>query len=88
MKERENTEGGLTASQLLGSLQVRPFCDDPRTKELTPEQRAALHVFLHEIVAAYYRMRMTVPEDLALAILNKRFADAAKMKRLPKEGHL
>jgi hypothetical protein len=87
MTEHENTVGVLTATQLIGGLQVRAFCDDPRTKELTPEQQAAMHAFLHEILAAYYRMRMTVPQDLALAILNKRFSDAAR-QRLPREAHL
>ena len=63
------------ASQLLKSLQVRPFCDHV-PGDLTPEQQAAMHAFMHEVLAAYFRMRMTVPEQTALTMLDQRFAAA------------
>ena len=69
-----NTSG--FASALLKSLQVRPFCDDTGGQELTPEEEAALHAFLHEVLASFFRMRMAVPEEKALVILNKRFEQA------------
>jgi hypothetical protein len=78
MEDTMKEDVGLTATQLLGSLQAKPLCDDADVQELTPEQQAALHAFLHETIAAYYRMRMLIPEDRALAVLNKRFAKAAK----------
>jgi hypothetical protein len=76
MASQGSKTGGLTASQLLNFLQVQPFCDNTGG-DLTPEQEAALHAFLHEILAAYYRMRMTVPEKTALAMLDRKFAQAA-----------
>lgn len=80
MANDANTGGGLTAAQLLKSLQVRPFCDDNSDQGLSPEQEAALHAFMHEMMAAYYRMRMVVPEQKALTVLDRRFATAAKEK--------
>lgn len=75
--------GVLTATKLLLSLQVRPFCDDAGDQELTPEQEAALHAFLHEIMAAYFRLRMTVPQDKVLTLLDRRFAKAATERLRP-----
>ncbi len=68
------------ATKLLKSLQMRPFCDHTDTDQLTPEQMAAVHAFMHEMLAAYYRMTIIVPAGLSLEVLNKRFAKAAKIK--------
>jgi len=73
------------ASQLLKSLQIRPFCDHV-PGDLSPEQQAALHAFLHEVLASYFRMRMVVPENTALTILDQRFADAFADPGRPPKG--
>lgn len=64
------------ASALLKSIQLRPFCDHPDIEDLTPEQQAAMHAFLHEVMAAYFRMTMVVPVGTATRVLNARFAKA------------
>ena len=66
------------AARFVRSLELKPLCDSAHAKNLTPEQQAALHAFLHEFLAAYYRMRILVPEDRANAILDSRFAKAAE----------
>ncbi len=82
MKDKAQARVGITATQLLTSLQVRPFCDHGDVRDLPPEQQAALHAFMFELLSAYWRMRIVVPEDKALRVLNKRFAKAATMKAL------
>jgi hypothetical protein len=68
-------------SALIHSLAVQPLCDHRDTDELTPEQIAALHAYMHENLAAYYRLLMVVPEAVANRIISKRFlAAAAKLK--------
>jgi hypothetical protein len=71
---------GFTATRLLHSLHVQPFCDHGDVGDLPPEQQAALHAFMFELLASYWRMRMVVPEKQALRVLNARFAKAAKDK--------
>jgi hypothetical protein len=71
----EDAKVGI-ATALLDSLKFKPFCDHKSTSELTPEQQAALHAFLHEVLAAYYRMSILVPEEARTRVLNKRFAEA------------
>lgn len=71
----EETEPSF-AGRLIHSLTITPLCDHHDTTDLTPEQIAALHMFKHELLAAYYRMRMVVPEAPANRILSKRLADA------------
>lgn len=66
---------------LIHSLKVEPLCDHRDTDELTPEQIAALHTYMHENLAAYYRLLMVVPEEVANRILSKRLLKvAAKLK--------
>ncbi|WP_162914728.1 hypothetical protein [Desertibaculum subflavum] len=66
---------------LIHSLKVEPLCDHRDTDELTPEQIAALHAYMHENLAAYYRLLMVVPEEVANRILSKRLIKiAAKLK--------
>ena len=69
---------GITAARLLRSLHLRPFCDHGDVGDLPPEQQAALHAFMFEMLASYWRMRMVVPEKSAVRVLNARFAKAAK----------
>lgn len=51
-----------------------PRCRAPILKDLTPEQLAALHVCKHEIVAAVFRLYMSVPQDTADQILGNYIA--------------
>lgn len=60
------------ADSFLESLMLRPFCDAADVKGLTVEQRAALHVFLYEFLAAYYRACEKVPENNVKQVLEKR----------------
>jgi len=70
-----------TAGKILKSIKVRPFCDsNSGVRDLTPEQQAAMHAFLHEVLAAYYRMSILVPEDAIAKILSHRFDQALKGK--------
>lgn len=80
MDETEPTYAGA----LIRSLTVTPLCDHKDTTDLTPEQVAAMHMFKHELLAAYYRMRMVVPEAPANRILSKRLADALTPKQAAK----
>jgi hypothetical protein len=84
MADRPREDGGLTATQLFNSLEMSPLCDPSDVEGLTPEQLAALHAFLHEIIAAYYRMTILVPPDQALVVLDKRFKKAAGAPRRPR----
>ena len=80
MASESSPAGQLTASRLLTSLKIQPFCDDIGDQDLTPEQQAAVHAFLHEVLAAYYRMTEMVPVQKAATILDRRFAQAASGK--------
>jgi hypothetical protein len=77
MADKTQARVGPSASQLLRSLELKPLCDAADVQGMTPEQVAAVHAFLHEILAAFYRMRILVPENLVLTALNKRFERAA-----------
>jgi len=68
------------ARALLTSLRLRPLCDHSSTKDLTPEQIAALHAFLHEVMASFYRLSMVLPEEQTMKILDHRFAQAFSPK--------
>lgn len=81
MADKPKEAGGLTASQLIASLEMSPRCDAADVKGLTPEQQAALHAFLHEVIAAYYRMTILVPQNQAMAVLDRRFSRAAQGPR-------
>ena len=54
-------------------LAVKPFCEsiDPT---ITPEQRFALHEFLHTMLAAGYKLYQTVPPDMASKIIIDKFS--------------
>jgi hypothetical protein len=57
----------------LGILALNVFCDLPDVKDLTPEQRYALHQFFHEVMAAGYKLYQIVPPKLAAPIVKKKF---------------
>ena len=80
MSQKETVEVSATFGEFLLSLQKRPLCDPGHTRDMTPEQLAALHAFMHEFLAAYWRMRMVVPEDRALRLLDQRVIKAAREK--------
>jgi hypothetical protein len=63
------------ATDLFMSLSIKPQCDHV-PEELTPEQVAALHAHLHEVMASFYRLSMVVPQPLIFDVLNRRFAQA------------
>jgi hypothetical protein len=67
-------------ASLVGFLQMGIKCDSRQVKELTPEQQAALHVFLHEFLAQYFRMVMVVPAARANKIMDKVFRDSRKRR--------
>jgi hypothetical protein len=80
-KAGEKTDGvGLSFTQLMGSLKLRMLCDDTGDQELSAEQEAAMHAFLHEVFASYYRLTTRVPEKKVRTIFNRRFASAPKDK--------
>lgn len=64
------------ADNFLESLMLRPFCDAADVKGLTVEQRAALHVFMYEFLAAYYRACEKVPANSVKQALEKRIVMA------------
>lgn len=66
---------------LLNDIRLRPFCDHNDVDHLTPEQQAAVHAFLHEFLASFYRMSIIVPEGDFLQVLNSRFSKALKAKK-------
>jgi len=89
MKDKSEVEpAGATLSftRLFGSLQISPFCEGREAQDLDPRQKAAIHLFLHEILAAYYRLITVVPAAKVAAVLNRRFRSAAKHK-IPKPRH-
>jgi hypothetical protein len=47
---------------------VKILCQNP-PNGLTEEQLAALHLCKHEVIAAIYRLYMTVPQHIADAII-------------------
>jgi hypothetical protein len=60
------------ADNLVESLMLKPRCDAADVKGLTVEQRAALHVFLNEVLAAYHRACEKVPEQAVRFIVERR----------------
>jgi hypothetical protein len=73
------------ASQLLGSLRQQIRCDSAEGEGLTPEQIAALHAFVHDVLRSYHHLKTLVPEEKVLAVLDRRFGkaihDQPKQKR-------
>ena len=60
------------ADDLIKSLKLQPFCDAADVQDLTREQRAALHVFLNEMLASYHRACEKVPEEAVKYIVERR----------------
>ena len=69
------------AENLINALQVQPFCDGPDLEGLSPQQQAALHVFQHEMLAAYFRVCEKVSEDTVNGIINRRLTKAVTRAR-------
>ena len=57
----------------LARLHTHLFCMEPDVKNLSPEQRAALHEFFHTVLAAGYRLYQAVPAQQAAALILKKF---------------
>lgn len=57
----------------MGILALNVFCDQPDVKDLTPEQRFAMHEFFHVVLAAGYKLYQIVPPNLAAPIIKKKF---------------
>jgi hypothetical protein len=59
-------------------LAESPFCDFPEnpdhpdTRDLTPEQQAALHEWYHEVLAAGYRLYQKIPPARAAIVMRKK----------------
>lgn len=62
--------------EAMGLLSLNIFCDLPDVKDLTPEQRFAMHEFFHVVLAAGYRLYQVVPPDKAQPIIQKKFGIA------------
>jgi hypothetical protein len=69
---------GLTVTRLVDALRMRPRCDSAEARDLSPEQQAAFHAFLYDVLRAYHHLKTQVPEDKVLAVLNGRFREAAE----------
>jgi hypothetical protein len=57
-------------------------CDYPKIEPLTKEQRTALHVFKHELLAAGFRLYQEVPVKQAAPILVDMFAAGVASKKI------
>jgi hypothetical protein len=57
----------------LGKMSLHIFCDFPDVKDLTSEQKCALHEFFHVVLAAGYRLYQVVPPEKANPIIQKKF---------------
>lgn len=57
----------------LSKLSLDIFCDYPDIKDLTIEQRCALHEFFHAVLAAGYKLYQVVPPKKAAPIIKKKF---------------
>jgi hypothetical protein len=57
----------------LNRLSVNIFCEIPDVKDLTLEQKFALHEFFHNVLAAGYKLYQIVPAELAAAVIRKKF---------------
>ncbi|HMA71575.1 MAG TPA: hypothetical protein VKP67_08820 [Xanthobacteraceae bacterium] len=57
-------------------------CDYPKIEGLTKEQRAALHVFKHELLAAGFRLYQEVPVKLAAPILIDMFGAGIALEKI------
>ena len=73
-----HTSVKISTATMIKSLQVRPFCDSSQVDDLSATQQAALHVFQYEVLAAYYRVQMVVPESKIIDVLDKKFNRSGK----------
>jgi hypothetical protein len=69
------------AQSFIEDLQLHIFCDPHHHKKLNPRQQAAMHVFKHELLAAYYRACEEVPAALVTEILDARIGNAFKAQK-------
>jgi hypothetical protein len=63
----------FTESDPFVILHKNIICDLPDVKDLTPEQRFALHEFFHVVLAAGYKLYQVVPPEQAKPIIKKKF---------------
>jgi hypothetical protein len=67
------TQRNAEYSDPLNRLSVSPFCEFPDVKDLTLEQKFALHEFFHTLLAAGYKLYQIVPAELAAPVIRKKF---------------
>jgi hypothetical protein len=67
------TQQGEEHRDPLNRLSVNIFCEIPDVKDLTLEQKFALHEFFHSVLAAGYKLYQIVPAELAAAVIRKKF---------------
>lgn len=58
---------------MMHRLGLHLICDSPDVKDLTEEQKCALHEFFHTVLAAGFKLYQVVPESKAEPILRKKF---------------
>lgn len=59
-------------------LSLEPMCEAPDVEGLTPEQISAVHMFKHEVLAACYRLYLSVPAEMVDPLLAKYLANLSK----------
>jgi hypothetical protein len=59
----------------LGYAGSARFCMDPTIGDLTPQQRNALHIFKHKMLAAAFELYNAIPPKTADPILSKIFKE-------------
>jgi hypothetical protein len=60
-------------SDPVNRLSANPFCEHPHVKDLTLEQKFALHEFFHTVMAAGYKLYQVVPMELASPVIRQKF---------------
>jgi hypothetical protein len=66
-------QGDTERRDPLNRLSVHIDCEIPDVKDLTLEQRFALHEFFHTVLAAGYKLYQIVPAELAAPVIRKKF---------------
>lgn len=73
-KATGENRGPADSANLFHRLSINLFCDYPDIKDLTPEQRYALHQFFHEVLASGYKLLQAVPPAVAMPLIQQKFA--------------
>lgn len=73
MATPERAAKPLVGDTFAHKLSLNILCGLPDIRDLTIEQRCALHEFFHTVLAATYKLYAVVPPDKAVPILRKKF---------------